>query len=361
MNYDMANRLAAPRRLPGTIGMLQSYPASEAEFAMIAARENEANLRNGQRLRRRIVEFGRSATLQREFTAQREMISQESTAEVSAKLEYPACPVCGSDQRHFPFRLHGPYCVACCESCGLHYLYPRLMEAAMQEVYRQSSYYEGGACGYADTSYTGQEAALRSTFKRLLRNLAKRGLTGGDVLEVGCGYGYLLDEARPLFNRRVGTDFSAEAAEIARATGAEVFVGGIEQVSPDRKFDCIVAIQVIEHVYQPSSFVKELASHAKAGGYVVVATPDIGGALRRTMGRRWPSFKVPEHVVYFDFPSLRALMDRVGLTDVRKLPYPHAFPLGLIAAKFGLNIPPMLARLKIWVPATTISAYGRVP
>jgi 2-polyprenyl-3-methyl-5-hydroxy-6-metoxy-1,4-benzoquinol methylase len=341
--------------------MLQSDPASESEFAMIAAGENEANLRNGQQLRRRIVEFGRSATLQREFTSPAEMISPESTADLSAKLEYPACPVCGSDQRHFPFRLHGPYCVACCESCGLHYLYPRLMEAAMQEVYRQSSYYEGGACGYADTSYTGQEAALRATFKRLLGNLAKRGLTGGDLLEIGCGYGYLLDEARSLFHRRIGTDFSAQAAEIARATGAEVLVGGIEQVSPDRKFDCIVAIQVIEHVYQPLSFVKQLASHTKPGGYIVVATPDIGGALRRTMGRRWPSFKVPEHVVYFDFQSLSALMHRAGLNNVRPLPYPHAFPLGLITAKFGLTVPPLLARLKMWVPATTVAAYGRVP
>src|SRR6478735_1308943 len=198
------------------------------------------------------------------------MISQENTADVSAKLEYPPCPGCGSDQRHFPFRLNDSYRVACCDACGLHYLYPRLMEAAMQEVYRQSSYYEGGTSGYADTSYTGQEAALRATFKCLLRNLAKRGLTGGDLLEVGCGYGYLLDEARSLFNRRVGTEFSAHGAEIARATGAEVFVGGIEQVTPDRKFDCIIAIQVIEHVYQPLSFVKQVASHTKAGGYIVL-------------------------------------------------------------------------------------------
>ena len=43
----------------------------------------------------------------------------------------------------------------------------------MQEAYRQPSYYEGGACGYADTSYTAQESALRATFKRLLHNLAR--------------------------------------------------------------------------------------------------------------------------------------------------------------------------------------------
>jgi SAM-dependent methyltransferase len=231
----------------------------------------------------------------------------------------------------------------------------------MQEAYRQPSYYEGGACGYADTSYVAQEAALRATFKRLLRNLAKRGLTGGDLLEIGCGYGYLLDEARSFFERRIGTDFSPEGAEIARATGAEVFVGGVEQVPPEAKFDCVVGTQVIEHVYEPLSFVQRLASHTKPGGHIVLATPDMGGALRRVMGRRWPSFKAPEHVVYFDFQTLSSLMSQAGLDRVRRFPYPHAFPVGLIAAKFGFALPPQLAHLKIWVPATTVAAYARVP
>jgi 2-polyprenyl-3-methyl-5-hydroxy-6-metoxy-1,4-benzoquinol methylase len=141
--------------------------------------------------------------------------------------------------------------VARCVECGFHYLYPRLIESAMQEAYRESSYYEGGACGYAGTSYTAQEFALRATFKRLLHNLARRGLTGGELLEIGCGYGYLLDEARSFFERRVGTDFSPEGAEIARATGAEVFVGRIGQVPSEAKFDCVIAHQVIEHLYQP--------------------------------------------------------------------------------------------------------------
>lgn len=230
----------------------------------------------------------------------------------------------------------------------------------MQEAYRQSSYYEGGTCGYADTSYVAQESALRETFKRLLRNLARRGLTGGDFLEIGCGYGYLLGEARCYFDRRVGTEFSAQAAEIARVTGAEVFVGGVEQLPAEAKFDCIVATQVIEHVYEPLTFVKQLVSQAKNCGHIIIATPDIGGILRKAMGRRWPSFKVPEHVLYFDYKTLRGLMSRAGLNNVRRLPYPHAFPLGLIAAKFGVMMPPQLARLKIWVPSTTVAAYGRV-
>jgi hypothetical protein len=66
-------------------------------------------------------------------------------------------------------------------------------------------------------------------------------------------------------------------------------------------------------------------------------------------------------VLYFDFDSLQKLMRGAGLADINRLPYPHAFPFGLIAAKFGLSLPNALARVNLWVPATTVAAYGRVP
>jgi SAM-dependent methyltransferase len=277
-----------------------------------------------------------------------------------SRLEQPDCPLCRSEKREFPFELPDGYRVARCHECGTHYLYPRLSETAMQLVYQDPSYYQGGHSGYADTSYFDQETALRATFGSLLRNLQKRGMTGGDLFEVGCGYGYLLDEARPYFRRRVGTECSPEAASQARATGADVFVGGLEQLARDALFDCALAIQVIEHIYEPVTFMKQLVAHVKPGGYVVLATPDIGGALRKLMGRTWPSFKVPEHVLYFDFHSLQKLMREVGLVKISRLPYPHAFPFGLIAAKFGLSLPGPLARINLWVPATTIAVSGVV-
>jgi hypothetical protein len=64
-------------------------------------------------------------------------------------------------------------------------------------------------------------------------------------------------------------------------------------------------------------------------------------------------------VLYFDFRTLRMLMSGAGLRDVRRLPYPHAFPLGLIGTKFRLRIPRPLARLNVWVPATTVAVCGR--
>ncbi|MGE3468665.1 MAG: class I SAM-dependent methyltransferase, partial [Pyrinomonadaceae bacterium] len=82
-----------------------------------------------------------------------------------------------------------------CTECSMHYLYPRLNEAAMQRFYREDDYFVGGVSGYSDSSYSDQERALRSTFRCLMDNMKKRGLAGGSLLEVGCGYGYLLAEA----------------------------------------------------------------------------------------------------------------------------------------------------------------------
>jgi hypothetical protein len=42
----------------------------------------------------------------------RQMTLKEAPAEISENLEYPACPLCGSDRREFPFRLHEPYTMA---------------------------------------------------------------------------------------------------------------------------------------------------------------------------------------------------------------------------------------------------------
>ena len=79
----------------------------------------------------------------------------------------------------------------------------------MREHYMKEDYFEGGEAGY--DSYADQEASLRMTFRRLLSELSERGICGGSVLDVGCGYGYFLSEASDHFSKRFGTDFSAGA------------------------------------------------------------------------------------------------------------------------------------------------------
>jgi SAM-dependent methyltransferase len=144
-----------------------------------------------------------------------------------------------------------------------------------------------------------------------------------------------------------------------------VITGGVDALPAGSTFDLIVAAHVVEHVYDPRSFVNGLLALLRPGGVVVLGTPDMGSAWRRVLGRRWPSFKIPEHVTYFDVRTLGRLMREAGLEDVRPFPFLHAFPLALVTKKVGLGFVGRLAgrfgATPIWLPATTLSASGRRP
>ena len=123
----------------------------------------------------------------------------------------------------------------------------------------------------------------------LLKRLAQHGATGGDLLEVGSGLGYLLDESRPYYKQRKGVELSPAAAQEAAERSDAIIVHGLDELDPSEQFDCILAVHVIEHIHDPVPFTKQLANHLRPGGALVLAAPDMGSMLRRVMGRRWPT------------------------------------------------------------------------
>lgn len=281
---------------------------------------------------------------------------------VHSTLEIADCPFCGSAERSHAYDL-SPYAVVRCSRCRLYYLSPRLPEAEMLAVYASGDYFEGEAIGY--DSYAYQHVALRTTFERVARELVRAGASGGDLLEVGAGYGLFLEAVAPVSRSVMGTDFADAVAASARSRGLDVRTGGLDAVPAGMSFDCIVGAHVIEHVYDPRAFVSSLVDRLRPGGYVVLGTPDMGSPWRRAMGRRWPSFKVPEHVVYFDRRTLRTLLIDAGLEDVRPFRYLHSFPLALIFRKLGAKSAERrlgrLGQIPIPIPWTTLALIARKP
>jgi SAM-dependent methyltransferase len=273
-------------------------------------------------------------------------------------LEATACPLCGAAAGATVLRRFPPYEVRRC-GCGMTFLSPRLSEAVMRGDYERLDYFEGGGTGYLN--YGAQEATLRSTFRGLLRGMRRRGLTGGRLLEVGCAYGFFLDEARGHFSHRVGTDYSAAALERARGRADVLLLGGPADVRADEPFDCAACIHVVEHVYDPVPWLMEIRDLLAPGGWLVLATPDAGAFWRPLLGRRWPFYKVPEHVSFFDRVSLARLLAAAGLVEAISLPYPSVFPLGLAADKLGLPLPAAVRSLPLWLPAATVCLAARRP
>jgi 2-polyprenyl-3-methyl-5-hydroxy-6-metoxy-1,4-benzoquinol methylase len=274
-------------------------------------------------------------------------------------LERPSCPLCGSEERHEEVYGFAPFAVARCRRCRLWYLSPRLAEPLMRASYADDAYFEGGAAGYS--SYQAQEATLRPTFRRFLGELERRGMAGGSLLEVGCAYGFFLDEAKGFFTHRTGTDYSPAALEKAAGRADRLLLGGTEQIAPGELFDCIACIHVIEHIYDPVAFLRTLIRHLRPGGWLLLATPDMGSFWRPLLRYRWPFFKIPEHVTYLDRRTLATLLRRGGLDGIQSLPYASAFSLELIGEKLGRRLPAAWKDRQLWLPATTIAAAGRKP
>jgi len=274
-------------------------------------------------------------------------------------LETVMCPICKSLNMSI-IHILTPFRVVLCKDCSLIYLNPRLIESVMRRVYQGKDYFvQGGDTGYRD--YLTQENSLRITFRRFLKELRKHGMTSGRLLEVGCGYGYFLDEARNFFSYRAGIELSEEAGSHAqRLSGAEIHIGNVGLLPPEFKnFTIIVIINVIEHIYDPIKFLLFLKQRLLRGGTIFIATPDIGSFWYRIMKSKWPSFKIPEHVAFYTERTLKMLLQKSGFHNVRRVPFHHAFPLGLIAGKFGMNIQGRLGQIPVWIPKTMIALSGQ--
>jgi SAM-dependent methyltransferase len=273
----------------------------------------------------------------------------------TSDLETTFCPLCDSGEKSI-LHTFKPFNVVACKDCGLMYLNPRLKESVMKRIYQGTEYFlHGGKAGYKD--YISQEKGLRATFRRFLEELKRQGMASGRLLEVGCGYGYFLDEARNFFSYRAGTELSEEAGSYARRlSGADVYIGDIGLLPPGfNNFDIIVIINVIEHIYTPIEFLLSLRQRLKYGGRIVVATPDIGSFWYKAMKRRWPSFKIPEHIAFYTEKTLTILLQKTGFRDIKQIPFSHAFPFGLITSKLGINIRGKISEIPIWVPKTMVA------
>jgi SAM-dependent methyltransferase len=236
------------------------------------------------------------------------------------------CPACG---RATPQRLlytKNQCDIVRCEECGLGRTEVTNFDAA---AYYTGGYFSGEqADGYAD--YRGAEPVLRREFARMVAFI-RRHRDGGRLLDVGCAYGFFLQEAKPCFDV-VGIELAEDAAAFARSTGLNV-VSGIADEATLRSLgsmDVIVLLDVIEHLPDPGATLRLCAEHLRAGGIVVLTTGDFASLYARLAGTHWRLMTPPQHLWFFTPDSMRRLANAAALT-VESLDHPWKLvPLSLI-------------------------------
>lgn len=169
------------------------------------------------------------------------------------------------------------------------------------------------------------EAAYKDQiFTDILRGLARRSPRRGRLLDVGAHAGRFLRLARAEAWDGEGLELNPKtAAFAARASGAVVHQGNVHTFNPDRCYDAVTLIDVLEHVPHPLEVLSRVRAFLCGGGWLAVKVPN-GPAQRMKenlraridSGYRATIADNLVHVNHFSVASLARALERAGFHDV---------------------------------------------
>ena len=180
------------------------------------------------------------------------------------------------------------------------------------ESYYTADYFSGGHDdGYAD--YLGAEPILRREFAGTV-DFIRRFRPSGRLLDVGCAYGFFLQEAKQVYEVS-GIELAEDAAAHCRQTGLRVLSGVADEASLAQlgAMDVIVLLDVIEHLPSPAETLALCARHLNPGGIIVITTGDFGALTARLAGAHWRLMTPPQHLWFFSRDSIRRMAAPLGL------------------------------------------------
>lgn len=225
------------------------------------------------------------------------------------------CPVCDSLDTAERLRLD-KQTILRCGQCSVQFSSPQPDDETLAAIYS------------ADYFLDDRDGISPDEVSRLKRETAKlyvdqilsfRGSDPGKrLLEIGCGSGDFLVEARARGFSVSGLELSGHAAAVAnsRLGSNAVMQGNIENAAfPESAFDIIVFSDVLEHVRNPKSFLSSVHRCLRPGGLVFIVTPSTDSWSRALMRSHWMEYKI-EHLFYFNRQSLKRILNLASFVDI---------------------------------------------
>lgn len=198
-----------------------------------------------------------------------------------------------------------------CKRCGLIYISPQPRRELIT----------GGYASAEDEQYVSQEKGRLITFRNCLKTIRQLS-PGGRLLDIGAAAGIFVKVAKDAGYEAYGVEPSMWMSDFAKKHyGVTVFPGVLEDAKFDaNSFDVITMWDVLEHVPDPMSTLREVKRILKPGGFLIVNYPRIDDALGKIFGRKW-WFLLSVHLFYFTPKTLSAYMKKLGFEKMAHKPH----------------------------------------
>lgn len=169
---------------------------------------------------------------------------------------------------------------------------------------------------YANYAYSVRKncpAPTRASYNRLLDKFEKYRKTN-HILDVGCGQGDFLIEAKRRGWAVHGTEYSPAAVVLCEAAEISVSTGVLKAATFDPlKFDVVTSFEVFEHINNGFEEISTITEMLRGGGLFYLTTPNFNSVLRYLEGQEFRMIAYPEHISFYTSRSVASLGTSAGL------------------------------------------------
>jgi SAM-dependent methyltransferase len=223
------------------------------------------------------------------------------------------CTVCNSNKTEFKFLKNG-YRIVHCLDCSHLFTDFMLGPKDVEQIYSDDYFFKGGA-GYDD--YTLEKNMLIKRGEYYAGKMS-RWMAPGAVLDVGAAAGFILKGFQNKGWQGMGVEPNSNMVEYGKKElGVNIKNGTIETVELEGKFDLIVIIQVIAHIYDLKKSLQQINQSVKLNGHVLIETWNKDSLTAQLFGKRWHEYSPPGTLNFFSKKSLNQLMASHGFSAVK--------------------------------------------
>jgi 2-polyprenyl-3-methyl-5-hydroxy-6-metoxy-1,4-benzoquinol methylase len=146
-----------------------------------------------------------------------------------------------------------------------------------------------------------------NSFNKLL-DFFEKNKGSGNILDLGCGQGDFLVEAKKRNWNIYGAEFSRSATELCEKRGIKMHQGELSKdMFEGIKFDVITSFEVIEHLNNPNEFMSVVYEKLHSKGIVYTTTPNFNSLLRFFEKGNFKMIAYPIHISFYSKKSIRKL------------------------------------------------------